>query len=339
MRKPKGHVAGAQRYSARLTDSTQKINVLYLGAQANDTPAQDLDDFQTLTKSLLSLEDGPDHFDFARYIDPQGVPTLFATAYWTNPDQYQAWASCEQVTTWWSNPAHLNGPVGYFWEAYCVSKDHSETIAFTHPIRGLSACPMHTIHPVDESGYWGAARDRIPASAFNELKGETTSPFAYTERTNTRGQLINLDLPKNTCIIRSGVSWADCGPEQHDSYNTNIKPKLDLGMDYLRDNPEESGCLNLRQVDVIDDGGTPMPEGYSMGHFQSLAHLEKWAHEHPTHLAIYTRALAERTKYQDKLELRTYHEVFVLDQETDFRYLNCHGKTGCLLYTSPSPRD
>ena len=71
-------------------------------------------------------------------------------------------------------------------------------------------------------------------------------------------------------------------------------------------------------------------EAYAMGHFQSLTHLEKWAHEHPTHLAIYTRALAERTKYQDDLELRTYHEVFVLDQTTDFRYLNCHGKTGLL---------
>ena len=47
-------------------------------------------------------------------------------------------------------------------------------------------------------------------------------------------------------------------------------------------------------------------------------------------LASLITTLAERTKYQDKLELRTYHEVFVLDQETDFRYLNCHGKTGLL---------
>ncbi|MEP1962857.1 phenylacetaldoxime dehydratase family protein [Tateyamaria sp.] len=330
MKKPKGHIAGAQRYSARLADSTQKIQVLYLGAQSNEAPAEDLINFQALAKSLLSTTDGPNHCDYAQYVDPQGVPTFFATAYWTDPAQYQAWASCEQVTSWWTDTAHLNGPLGYFWEAFCVSKDHCETIAFTRPIRGLSACPMHTIHPVDESGYWGAARDRIPASAFDTLKGEKTLPIAYATGEDTRGQLINLKLPKNTCIIRSGVSWADCGPEQHDSYKANIKPKLDLGMDYLRDNPEESGCLNLRQVDVVDDQGNSAPEGFSMGHFQSLAHLEKWAHEHPTHLAIYTRALAERTKYQDDLELRTYHEVFILDQETDFRYLNCHGKTGLL---------
>ncbi|MEO9683600.1 MAG: phenylacetaldoxime dehydratase family protein [Tateyamaria sp.] len=330
MKKPKGHIAGAQRYSARLADSTQKVQVLYLGAQSNEAPAEDLINFQALAKSLLSTADGPNHCDYAQYVDPQGVPTFFATAYWTDPAQYQAWASCEQITSWWTDTAHLNGPLGYFWEAFCVSKDHCETIAFTRPIRGLSACPMHTIHPVDESGYWGAARDRIPASAFDTLKGEKTLPIAYATRDNTRGQLINLKLPKNTCIIRSGVSWADCGPEQHDSYKANIKPKLDLGMDYLRDNPEESGCLNLRQVDVVDDQGNSAPEGFSMGHFQSLAHLEKWAHEHPTHLAIYTRALAERTKYQDDLELRTYHEVFILDQETDFRYLNCHGKTGLL---------
>ena len=330
MKKPKNHVAGAQRYSARLADSTQKIQVLYLGTQTNEASAENLDSFQSLTTSLFSADDGPDHFDYASYVDPQGMPTLIATAYWTNPARYQAWASCEQVTSWWLDPAHLDGPLGYFWEAYCVSKDHSETIAFTHPIRGLSACPQHTIHPVDESGYWGAARDRIPASAYDELTGEKTSPIAHQERPETRGHRINLELPKNTCIIRSGVSWADCGPEQHESYNANIKPKLDLGMDYLRDNPIDSGCLNLRQVDVIDADGNRTAEAYSMGHFQSLAHLEKWAHEHPTHLAIYTRALAERTKYQDDLELRTYHEVFVLDQATDFRYLNCHGKTGLL---------
>ena len=303
MKKPKGHVAGAQRYSARLAESTQNIQVLYLGTQAHAVSVEELSAFQTFANSLLSAQDGPDHYDYARYVDPQGVPTFFATAYWTDPAQYQAWASCEQVTSWWTDPAHLSGPLGYFWETFCVSKDYSETIAFTRPIRGLSACPMHSIHPVDESGYWGAARDRIPASAFDELRGEKTSRIAYGARANTRGQLINLDLPKNTCIIRSGVSWADCGPEQHNSYNINIKPKLDLGMDYLRDNPEATGCLNLRQVDVIDVDGNSAPEGYSMGHFQSLAHLEKWAHEHPTHLAIYTRALAERTKYQDDLEL------------------------------------
>jgi len=67
-----------------------------------------------------------------------------------------------------------------------------------------------------------------------------------------------------------------------------------------------------------------------MGIFQSLGHLERWAHDHPTHLAIYARAMAERKKYQDRLELRTYHEIYVLNEATEFRYLNCHSETGLL---------
>ncbi|MEP5729481.1 MAG: phenylacetaldoxime dehydratase family protein [Sulfitobacter sp.] len=330
MKKPKGHVPGAQRHSARLAPSTTQIQVLYLGMQAHDANTETLDTFRDLAKSLFVADEGPDHHDFAYFDDPQGIPSIFTVAYWTDPDTYQKWATTDLVAHWWADPSHLTGPLGYFWEAFCVSKDHSETIAFTHPIRGLAACPMHSIHPVEESGYWGAARDRIPASAFDQLNGENNRPIGYIERADTRGRLVSIDLPKNTCIIRSGVSWADCGQEQFNSYTRNIKPKLDLGMDYLRDHPVESGCLYLRQVDVLDDAGNRAPEAYSTGLFQSLAHLEKWAHEHPTHLAIYTRALAERAKYQDDLELRTYHEVFVLDGPTDFRYLNCHGQTGVL---------
>lgn len=333
MKKPKGHVPGAQRYEARLEPSTQQIQVLYLGAQAHDAALDQLDTFRDLCTSLMALDHGPNHHDYSQYRDQKGIATLIATAYWTDPDRYLAWASSTPVAAWWNDPTHKSAPQGYFWEAFRVSKDHSETIAFTDPIRGLSACPMHSLQQVEESGYWGAARDRIPASAFDELLGENTAPIAYAERQNTRGQLINVNVPKNTCIIRSGVSWSDCGEEQLNSFNKNIRPKLDLGMSYLRDNPVEARCLSLRQLKVIDANGIAAPEEYSMGHFQSLAHLEKWAHEHPTHLAIYNRALAERTKFQDKLELRTYHEVFVLNEATDFRYLNCHGKTGLLPVT------
>jgi aldoxime dehydratase len=122
------------------------------------------------------------------------------------------------------------------------------------------------------------------------------------------------------------------------SYNANIKPKLDIGMDHLRDNPVDTGCLVLRQVEVIDASGQVAPEGYSVGIFQSLTHLENWAHDHPTHLAIYVRALAERNKYQDALELRTYHEVFVINKETDFQYRNCHEKTGLMPVRFNDPR-
>jgi len=35
-------------------------------------------------------------------------------------------------------------------------------------------------------------------------------------------------------------------------------------------------------------------------------------------------------KYQDRLELRTYHEVYVVEDPAPFEYINCHDRTGAL---------
>lgn len=333
MNKPADHVPGVQRYSARLAETTQQIQMLYLGVQSLEKNAAGLTDFLDQTKALFAGGHGPVHFDHAQLVDPHGYPTVFAVAYWMNPEAFEAWAASEPVRSWWRDPAKRSGSKGYFWEAMRVTRDHAETIAFKEYVAGLSACPAHSLYPMEESGYWGAARDRFPASAHDRLEGTTNGPITYTARPGTSGVEIVVAAPKNLCLIRSGVSWADCGREQLDSYNANIKPKLDTGMEHLRTNPVETGCLTLRQVEVLGADGRVAPEGYSMGLFQSFAHLEKWAHEHPTHLAIYARAMAERKKYQDRLELRTYHEIYVLNEATEFRYLNCHGMTGLLPVT------
>ena len=86
---------------------------------------------------------------------------------------------------------------------------------------------------------------------------------------------------------------------------------------------EEHGCDPLRP-------GDELAEAYSLGAFVSLAHLESWAKDHPSHLAIYTRAMAARRKYQDQLQLRTYNEIFIV--EANNPPFNCHSRTGLLPY-------
>lgn len=109
-------------------------------------------------------------------------------------------------------------------------------------------------------------------------------------------------------------------------------------MKYLIDHPLEAGCCSLRQVVAIDDAGGEMKEGYSLGAFLSLRHLETWSRYHPTHLAIYHRALMERKKFQEQLQLRTYNEIFVVDDRAlNFEYFNCHLQTGLLRYFSEAP--
>jgi aldoxime dehydratase len=134
-------------------------------------------------------------------------------------------------------------------------------------------------------------------------------------------------------VIRSGVSWEKCEGEQLRDYEQRIRPKLDAGMSYLRDNPRETGCFSLRQVDCIAGDGKKLAEAYSLGAFVSMGHLESWSKDHPSHLAIYTSALAARKKYQDKLQLHTYNEIFILDDgNPPFEYFNCHFQTGLLPF-------
>lgn len=333
MNKPEGFVPGVQRYSARLSPEIQSLQILHLGVQSKTG------DFAAClaqlreARTLFDGENGPLHFDFAKYTDPQGYLNVFAIAYWNDPASYEQWKLSGDVSDWWRDERKTDGDTGYFWEAFTAPVEQSETIAFKEYIRGLSACPFSKIEAMGESGYWGAARDRIPASGNDTLASDYQGKLSAVVERTTLGKRITVTPPQNFVVIRSGVSWEACGEEQRSSYEANIKPKLDRGMEYLRNNPAETGCCTLRQADVISIDGEVAPEGYSIGHFLSLHDLETWAKEHPTHLAIYTRAMAERQKYGERLELRTYHEIFVIpEQGGSFEYVNCHEETGLLRF-------
>jgi hypothetical protein len=136
--------------------------------------------------------------------------------------------------------------------------------------------------------------------------------------------------PKNMAVIRSGVSWEHGEGEQLKDYRERIRPALDAGMDYLRNNPRDTGCFALRQVNCISGPGDELAEACSLGAFVSLARLESWAKDHPSHLAIHTRAMAARRKYQDQRQLRTYNEIFIV--EANNPPFNCHSRTGLLPY-------
>ncbi len=331
MAKPEGFVPAVQRYSATFAPDLQRFEVLMIGIQASQTAIDEAGTrFLSEVAGLFDNVDGPTHHDFARFVDERGSVNLFATAYWPDRPGYRRWAESDEVARWWADPEKRTGECGYFWEPLPAAVELTETIAFKEYLSGLSACPMSTVKPMGESGYWGAARDRIPRSATDDLAAPqlTLEPETY-EAPSIGGHLL-VRPPQRYVLIRSGQSWTDCGPEQLTSYNENVLPRLDEGMEFLRTNPIEAGCWSLRQVDVVTPEGASTMETFVAGHFISLAHLEAWAHHHPTHLAIYGQAQKERIKYQDDLELRTYHEVYVVEEPEPFEYINCHDTTGAL---------
>ena len=331
MQKPPNHNPVIQRYSSQVDEGVSKIRVATLGFQSKATPDETVRTFLRVIEDAFSSAGKPGHHDIASFVDPQGYSTAIAVCYWLDEDLFAAWS--QKFNTWWITQDPSGLEYGLWFESFAVDPPYRETNLFQEYIRGVSACPMTKIEPMSESGYWGAARDRFAASAYDDFSPAEAQELHYDSDRHTLGRYIKVsNIPNDLCVIRSGVTWENCGEEQLHSYETNLKPKLDLGMTFLRENPVETGCCSLRQVTCLDAEGTAQKEAYSLGIFLTYGHLERWAHDHPTHLAIYTRALAERKKYQEDLELLTYHEIYVLNDNLRFEYINCHPSTGLLPY-------
>lgn len=332
MSRPAGHAPPIPRYSSRFDHAPDRLAVLFVGMAAHegDRAARALSDFLA---AASDAPDAPPYFDRATFTDLEGRPNHMAALYWPDRAACARWGEAPEIVSWRAGGRALTEDFGQWWEPVSIMPERAETIAFAEYRRGLSACPFSRLEQMGETGYWGAARDRIPASAWDLLESEAPRLAPLEAPPQTHGKRLAIRPPAGLTVIRSGVSWAACGAEQRESYERNVRPKLDAGMDYLRRNPAESGCFALRQVVLADREGIELQEAYSLGHFLSLGHLEAWAKHHPTHLAIYHRALAERRKYQEALELRTYNEIYVLDQDApDFEYVNCAPSTGLLRY-------
>jgi hypothetical protein len=332
LRRPEGHTPPIPRYSAVLPQQ-DKVAVLFMGVQSTDAAALRDVSFDELSKA--GGEAAPVYVDYATFTDPQGYLNRVAALYWLKAADFSAWSKQPAIGEWRARIAGLS-PIGLWWEPVAVAADYMETIAFKEYLRGFSGCPVGFAN-TEGTGYWGAARDRIPAAAYDLFDGADV--VAEPDAAATKIPYRKIQPPKNMTVIRSGVTWEHCEGEQLKDYQERIRPALDAGMEYLRTNPRDTGCFALRQVGCVSPTGDELAEGYSLGAFVSLGHLESWAKDHPSHLAIYTRALAARKKYQEKLQLRTYNEIFIVDANNPpFEYFNCHPRTGLLPYAGALDR-
>jgi aldoxime dehydratase len=328
LRRPKDHKPPIARYSAALPQASQ-VAVLFLGLQSKNEGAH-RSVLAGFLKSGTIDEHAPVYTDHAVFTDKEGYLNHVVALYWLDARSYHSWLADPAVAAWRAGAATARS-IGVWWEPIVVDGERAETITFKEFRRGFSGCPASALRPTEGSGYWGAARDRISSAAHDLFEPTIGAIVADLSDSTERHRAIK--PPMNMAVIRSGVSWEKCEGEQLQDYLERIKPKLDDGMSYLRDNPGQTGCFALRQVISVGGAGEALPEAYSLGAFVSLGHLEAWAEHHPSHLAIYTRAMAARRKYQDALQLRTYNEIFIIDERNpEFEYFNCHPQTGLLPY-------
>ena len=325
LNQPEGHKAPVPRYSA---DVQAKVAVLFLGLQTKSDTLPDAGLSEFLAR-IAKDSAAPVYADQATYTDLQGYLNRVAALYWLDTAQFAAWLDTPAVKDWRAR-MRADTSVGLWWEPVVVDARRMETITFKEFRRGFSGCPAMGLNSTDHTGYWGAARDRIPGAGDDRFDATVTA----SERCPITGASYRkIQPPKNMCVIRSGVSWEKCDGEQLKDWRERIKPKLDAGMTYLRENPAATGCFSLRQVESISADGQKLAEAYSLGAFASMQHLESWSKDHPSHLAIYTSALAARKKFQEKLQLHTYNEIFILEADNPpFEYFNCHPQTGLLPF-------
>jgi aldoxime dehydratase len=314
--------------------SMSSIVVCSLGVQANGAaPPPQLELLrERFGRSAARLEQ-------AWHVDAQGFRNDVLICYFASPESYAR--ADQEFAAWWGDAARLAEGVGYWRETTVAPSSHRETLfsASDRPagLGALAATQM--LGPIAEHGYWGGARDRMPAAAQDEF----FAPGAAmpVERVSF-GRRLRIEPGANLCVIRSGQDLADCVGRELEIYDGQVYPTLVKGMEFLRDHPRETGCYSCRFMAEIDGSGQPTQRTFGLAAFVSLGHLERWAQSHPTHLAIFNEFLAMAGQLGPQMRLRLWHEVLVLPAGLghSFEYVNCHPATGLIPFFAPaeSPR-
>ncbi|GLK68930.1 phenylacetaldoxime dehydratase family protein [Hansschlegelia plantiphila] len=320
-----GHVPPAPAWSARAQEPLGQAVIGYFGVQfrSDDAPAA-----RTAFEALLdclNAADGPARRDLAQYDDAAGFQNLIAVSYWDAPSSYARWRDSARVAGWWDAARRAPGPLGYFREVLSPSAERLETIfSSDQRLEGLGALMGGVSDEIEEHGYWGSMRDRLPLAQTDGLDGDG----ALVPTTDPDGRGRRVAGGRNLVVIRSGQDWSETRGDERRLYLDDIEPTLRAGMDYLRDRGLEAGCFCNRYVQMIDETLRPIEKSFGVSHWRSLADLEQWSASHPTHLAIFGVFMQVVSDLKD---LKLHHEVCVLEPAAqDYEYVNCHPGTGLL---------
>ena len=332
-------------YSVRFPERASELVMAIVGAQYKTASDADGAAQATLSAFLKAPANPPSFFEWASVTDNKGFYNISALAYWPSKATYEAWNKQSGFREWWQGLKPEDCRHGWFLEVFFPTMDRLETLFNTsetpegcaHMREGMSGA-------VQEHGYWGSMRDRLPASQTDALAGtkataddsnglQTTTPTCSSEDGVIVGR-VRIPGKKNLAVIRSGQDWLDTSPEERKLYLETMHPVLTKGMDFLRDHGDEVGCYSCRFMDVVDSATEKVDKDRTFGlaYFDDLASLERWCKEHPTHLAIFGGFHQYARKLQNNVTLRVFHEVMVLDPAQQlFEYVACHPGTGMLV--------
>lgn len=323
-------------YPSWSADFEPEVEEIIIGCFAAQSDGRPPGEFREWMQQALALDDAPRHREPASYVDAAGYANHVHICYWTSRAGYEAWAAAPQVAAWWEDEARLSGPAGYWREVIFAPMNRLETLFSSEDGAGMAAMAPGFTGPIQEHGYWGGMRDRVPDSAADDFRGANGAQLARLPAVKSRGRRVRIAPPGDLCLIRSAQNWGQCRGAELDMYLNEVHPVLIKGMDYIRDNPLDSGCLSCRFMDELGEDGSARPRTFGMALFLTMGRLEAWAKSHPSHLAIFRsfHEMVRRLEFQ--VDLKLWHEVVVLPEGRHvFEYVNCHENTGLLPWFPP----
>ena len=318
-------------WTARGDEAMSAVVMGYFGVQWRGEAMRQraLVGLQEIDNSLQG-PNGPDHRDYAHYVDQAGYDNLIAIGYWLKPEAYETWSNSAEVADWWRDDTKCSGDLGFFREILLPTSDRFETL-FSSPdeMEGVGiAMGGRSIDDIQEHSYWGSMRDRLPVSQTDKLE-----PRGYLVASEAAGSARRIGVAghDNVAIIRLGQDWTDTKGHERDLYLNSIEPIFSTGMDFLRDGGQPIGCYTNRYMMCVDVSGNPIEKSFGLSHWRSLGEMEAWAEHHPTHIAIFGSFMQTVQELEFNLDLRLYHEVTVVGASQQFyEYINCHAATGLL---------
>lgn len=300
-------------YVARSATSVRQVVMAYLGLQHDgDAPPPGL---LAPLDAALAAADGPGHHDRAR-----GDGETVSIAYWDDPERFDRWWDAHRDS--WLGDGVRDGHGRWAEVLRPTVEEHETLFSSTGRPEGVAVLAEGLSGEVQEHGYWGGMRDRIPLSQTDAM-APVGEPVVERD-----GGRVRVRPQHAACLIRSGQDWTDTDGAERAMYLEEVEPVLRAGMDFLRDEGSAVGCRTNRYLTVVEDG-RPVDRTFGMSWWRSLDALERWSESHPTHVAIFGAAMRYLTTTGPSARLRLYHEVSVAGaDEQYFEYVDCRPGTG-----------
>lgn len=341
LRKPRNHHAPIPRWKLSLPTSVEQVFTSYVGIeQLEDSAvaAQAKEEGICAVQQWLGQVDAPEAVEAFTTLDNYSrIEGTVWVCYWSDEARRNRAIESLNLRSLHQNISTAGRPlIGLWHEGFKTSVSRLETnYSGLDYLPGLARLPGANTEEHNLSTYWGAARDRIPDSAY-DLFPRSTDVSRPNSVPSGIGQHLTGTNHENMVHIRSGQYWENCGEEEADSYEQKLEPTLQQGLKYLHENSTETGALSiqyLRNEDVQFPCGNKeeRKESCGAGFFANLADLEHWAKSHASHLKIYGGALAHYKAFGDERRFRTWHEVCVITEgDAMFEYVNCSPDTGVI---------